>query len=85
MVTLAAFALCVAFGAAVRRYWASLVPFAVVAGWSIANLTSTTGAYDQNELIAGAIFAFMVGAVGAAGAILGVALRKAIRREPSAA
>jgi hypothetical protein len=76
-----AFALCILVGVVVGRWWTALAPFAVLAAMAFANLGA---ANDQTDIAAGLIVVAMLGAVGAVGTIFGVALHKAVRREPSA-
>lgn len=77
------FALCVVLGAAVGRWWVALVPFAVLAALAAVNVAGDR--VEEGEMLAGAIALVMLGAFGATGALFGVALNKALRREPSTA
>jgi hypothetical protein len=74
--------LCVLLGAAVGRYAAALVPVAVITILAAVNFAN---ADDQVGVASGVFFVSLLCGVGAAGVIFGVALHKALRREPSAA
>lgn len=73
--------LCVLFGAAIGRYAAAFIPIVVLTVMTAVNYAN---ADEQIGLASGVFFVALLCGVGAAGVIFGVALHKALRREPSA-
>ena len=77
------FALCLVAGVVISRWWALLLPFAVLT--TLAVPSAIEAGAGGGELFAGAIVLVMLGSFGATAVLIGVALGKALRREPVAA
>jgi hypothetical protein len=76
------FGLSILVGLAVGRWWAALAPILAITTLTAIRLGSTS---DPGDVTTGLIVVAMLGSLGAVGAIFGVALHKALRRDPSAA